>query len=130
MTDLSGQKKGLLLIVFAAVISLTLLFFRLSFSLSESRNVVCPEDLGVVLSEDDQSLYVLAVQDQSAADNMGLCPGDEILAYNDTPVSSSEDLCALFSGQAGSSDYLLLKRNGKHVRAFFSSGRRCQWPFR
>ena len=54
--------------------------------------ITCSEDLGILLQEDDEGLSVIAVQDNSIANQSGIEPGDTLLALNETPLVSLDKL--------------------------------------
>lgn len=71
-------------------------------------------DLGLVLLNDEQCVYVLAVSDQSPAHRAGVEPGDYILNANGLEIADTEALDALL--QTAKTPLLLtIRRQGMEL---------------
>lgn len=107
---MKGQKKWVAL---AAVLLLVLLVLLVSLvqddpSLTEASSV----SLGLMLLEQEQGLYVLAVTQDSPADRAGVFPGDRIIASQGMAITHVNQLERLLDS-AGESLPLTLLREGR-----------------
>ena len=63
------------------------------------------EDLGLLLQENADGLYVIAVLDPSPASRCGFRPGDVILSFNQSNVLSLDRFDAMLASQSGATGY-------------------------
>ena len=98
---------GLLIAASLAALALLPSLARPHASVRSSRTAA----MGLVLLEDEDGLYVLAVQDGSRAGSAGIQPGDRLTAAWNTALETVEQLEALLAKQeAGSPLPLTLAR--------------------
>lgn len=71
--------------------------------------------LGMVLLDDEDCVYVLAVSDQSPAHQAGLRPGDYILSADGTRVSSVDALDALLEA-GGETLEITIRRQNRELK--------------
>ena len=65
---------------------------------------------GLVLLDEDERVYVLAVSEQSTADMSGLEPGDYITGVNGQAVTSMEALDELLIGSPKAPELTIVRR--------------------
>lgn len=65
---------------------------------------------GLVLLNEDERVYVLAVSEQSTADLSGLEPGDYITRVNGEPVGTMEALDELLTGSPKAPELTIVRR--------------------
>lgn len=69
--------------------------------------------MGLVLLDEANAVYVLAVTDQSAAYRAGVMPGDYILSAGGVPVQDAATLDALIDGQREALELLIRRSSGE-----------------
>ena len=72
-------------------------------------------ELGMVLLDEENRVFVLAIIDDSPASHAGIMPGDTITQLNSQHLTSVLQLAEMISRRAGPMDFLL-ERNGAPVR--------------
>ncbi|MBQ2954491.1 MAG: PDZ domain-containing protein [Clostridia bacterium] len=106
--------KNSLLVALLAVLVLAGLTLVLLIPQGKVAGVADSASLGLLLLDQADGVYILAVSDGSAADHAGLQPGDCILHVAQTPL---EDV-ASFNGyltQQGQTLPLTIRRNGREM---------------
>ena len=79
---------------------------------STQESPVNTADLGMMLLDQTEGVSVLAVQEGSLAERVGIRPTDLLLQVNDTPFTTADEMEALLQSAAGSSIRLYLLRSG------------------
>ena len=77
-----------------------------------------PENLyefGLILQENQEGLYVMAVGENSPAEYLGICPGDVILELNGTQVSDSAQFERFARGSGETGMQITLLRNEERL---------------
>lgn len=58
-------------------------------------------ELGLIIQQNDQGLYVFAVSEGGPAARAGICSGDTLLTLNSTPLKTTADVNEILSGFTG-----------------------------
>ena len=111
--------RAIVLIVAALLaVSCTLLLREETQTYPAGRNSV---GYGLVLLNEDERVYVLAVSEQSTADLSGLEPGDYITRVNGEPVGPREALDDVLTGSPQAPALTVIRR--EQELSFTLSGR-------
>lgn len=106
------MKRHLTMLLAAVMLCVAGVGFWLTANTPADADVLGTDDLGMMMIEDEDGLYILAVREGSTADRCGIRPGDLLFMMEDTSVREVEDIDLIMadSSAARGLDCMVLRK--------------------
>lgn len=106
------MKRHLSMLLAAVMLCVVGVGVWLSAKTPADADVLGADDLGMMMIEDEDGLYILAVREGSTADHCGIQPGDLLFMMEDMAVREVEDIDLIMadSGASRGLDCMVLRK--------------------